>query len=403
MRLPLTPLASLLACLALLASGVTASAQAQVPALQAGTRVTFYSSSASVRGTTQQAVFKPNCDPSKEQCWTDPNGRTIGLEDVPTASGQGFTQLDVLYLDQQTCVLRLTSYTLEPGTNAVRTAASGGLVTTGGACADYWLSPASLQQLPVQDSGGFRVLRGPYTLGSLTFEAVSIGNFAAGASSHNSYDAASGLLMVASSRTQGAAVPTISPGNVVVAGAGSALLTFTQWLHSRLLQLSGILERLPDHAQGTTRLVYACSQGTGMPGIGSVQLPCAFEVALGQRNELWVHATSRLQTTDGITTVPTVTEAEHVIAASGHGGHLASPTWLAGLQSGVRLDVDAVTGVAAYVESVDANAVSIVEQSNAEFKRFVYDRGSGWLLHYGLEQSSGLGSFTQTFDLIGVQ
>lgn len=61
------------------------------------------------------------------------------------------------------------------------------------------------------------------------------------------------------------------------------------------------------------------------------------------------------------------------------------------------------SGVAAYVESVDANAVSIFEQSNAEFKRFVYDRRSGWLLHHGLEQSSSLGSFTQTFDLTGVQ
>ncbi|MBX3094507.1 MAG: hypothetical protein KF680_08235 [Cryobacterium sp.] len=388
----------------LLAVPMTATARAQsVPPLQAGMRVTFYSSSASVRGSTQQAVFKPNCDPSKEDCWVDGSGRSIGLQDVPTASGQGYAQLDVLYLDQQTCVLRITIYTLDPGSGAVATAASGGTVSTESNCEDYWFSPARLQQLPTQDTGGFRVLRGPYTIGNFSFDSVSIGSFGGGSASHSSYDAASGLLIVASTRSQGGAVPTIV-GNTVTPGAGNTQLTYTQWLNSRSLPASGLLERLPAHVQGTTRLVYSCVQVTTLPGSGAVQIPCHYELALGQRNELWVRARGTLQVSDGITNIPSVTESEHVIAASGHGGYLASPTWLASLQQGgVQLDSDPVTGVVAFVESVTDDVVVIVERSNAELKRFAYDRRTGWLRQVSLEQSSGLAVVSQYYELTGVQ
>jgi len=68
-------------------------ASAQLPGVtvvQTGTRATYYSSAASVRGSYQQAVLKPNCNPAVEDCWVDPvTGKTIGQEDVPTASGQG--------------------------------------------------------------------------------------------------------------------------------------------------------------------------------------------------------------------------------------------------------------------------------------------------------------------------
>ncbi len=373
-----------------------------VPPLQAGMRVTFYSSSASVRGSTQQAVFKPNCDPTKEDCWVDPNGRSIGLQDVPTASGQGYTQLDVLYLDQQVCVLRITSYTLDPGSGAVATAASGGTVSTEGNCEDYWFSQARLQQLPTQSSAGLRVLRGPYTIGSFSFDSVSIGVFGGGSASHSSYEAASGLLIVASTRSQGAPVATIT-GNTVTQGAGNTQLTYTQWLHSRPLAASGLLERLPAHVQNTTSLVYSCAQVTSLPGSGAIQIPCHYELSIGARNELWARATGTLRLSDGITSIPTVIESEHVIAASGQGGYLASPTWLASLQPGMQLDDDPVTGVVAFVESVNDAVVVIVERSNSEQKRFAYDRRTGWLRQVSLEQSSGLGAFGQYYELTSVQ
>ena len=113
--------------LALLVAPVAAAQLPGVTGMQSGTRLTFYSSSASVRGTTQQAILNPNCNPAVEQCWTDPNtGQRIGLQDVPTSSGQGYNVVDVLYLDAQTCVLRsprrCRQAALAPTTGSTRTA-----------------------------------------------------------------------------------------------------------------------------------------------------------------------------------------------------------------------------------------------------------------------------------------
>jgi len=45
----------------------------------------------------------------------------------------------------------------------------------------------------------------------------------------------------------------------------------------------------------------------------------------------------------------------------------------------------------------------ILEESNAERKTLVYDRRSGWLLQYVLEQHLPTGSFTTRYSLAGVE
>lgn len=372
-----------------------------VPPVQAGMRATFYSSSASVRGTTQQAVLKPNCDPSKEDCWTDPSGRTIGLDDVPTASGQGYTNVDILYLDGQTCVMRFTAYTLDPADGRVVTAASGGEVTTGGSCSDYWINPAQLLQMPPQSTSTLRVLRGPYTVGTITVDAITIASSTSGGTNNSSYDTGTGLLVVASSRSQGGAVPTIQ-NNTIVAGAGGSLLTYTQVLNARLLPGIGAVEGLPSNVLNANRMVYDCSQITQAMGLGGIEIPCRLEVRLGQRTDMWMMANVLQSMPDAIGTF-TTTESAHVIAATGHGGYYAAPSLLAGLQAGTVLDVDPVTGVRTTVTGVDDTAVMILEESNAERKTLVYDRRSGWLLQYVLEQHMPTGSFTTRYSLAGVE
>lgn len=372
-----------------------------IPQIQAGVRLTFYSSSATIRGSLQQAVFKPDCDPTKEDCWVDANGRTVGQEDVPTAAGHGFTQLDILYLDQETCVYRFTSYGQDINTGHITTLGSGGAVSSGGTCSDFWIAPANLQQLQSLGSG-FRVLRGPYTVGNLTFNAVNIGNFGAAASSHQSYDSVTGLLVVASSRSQGAAVPTIQ-GTSVVAGAGSSGLTYTQLLDVRQVPGVGIAERLPQHVLNANRLVYNCAQTTTVQGVGGNQTPCHYEVAFGQRNELWMHARARMQVPDGITTMGSVNEAEEIVTATGHGGFFAAPSLLAGVQAGAQLYSDPITGITSFVEHVDQNVVVINERGNAEQRRYVYDRNSGWLLQLTIDQLVGIGSYSTRLELNSVQ
>lgn len=383
-----------------------AGARAQLPGVGrvgAGTRLTFYSSAASVTGSSKQAVWKPNCDPTVEDCWTDPaTGRSIGQEDVPSASGQGYTQVDILYLGADACAMRITSYTLDPTTGAVLTAAPGGAVTAGGACFDYWQDSAALAALQDQPAAGRRVLKGPYKIGDLSFQAVSVSSSAAGAAMSSTYDAVTGLLVVSSSRTQGAAVPTIT-GNTLTAGAGNTQLTYSQLLNVRDVPGMAIQEALPANVAGVSRLVYGCAQTTTVSGAGTVSVPCSFEVGVTRRTQLWLEAQTDFQAGSGVAGVATSSQGTLLIVSGSYGGLFASPAWLASLSMGQVIDTDPVTGVQASVGQADGSYVGILEQSNAETKQYYYDRSSGWLVRFIQSQSMGLGSTTVQYDLSSVQ
>lgn len=375
-----------------------------VPPIQAGLRVSFYASSASIRGSYQQAVLKPNCNPAIEDCWVDPDtGQTITQEEIPSVGGQGYTNLDILYMDAQTCVFRVTSYVLDVMTGSVSTSSAGGDVTTGGACSDYWMDPATLNGMEVQLTSEFRVLKGPYTLGDTTFDAVTISSTGGGGSHGSSYDAASGFLIAASSRVQGSAVPTITPDNTIAPGSGSTMLTYTQILGARLMQGLGSFEALPAHVLNTNRLVYDCSYTSAMPGAGAISTPCQLEIRLGQRTDAWASVNSVLHMADQLSGTYSMPETNNVIVASGHGGYYAAPSLLSGLEQGAHLDTDPITGVRTTVVHKDASVVAIQEESNAERKTFVYDLASGWLVQLVTEQLLLNSTYTTRFDLVSVE
>lgn len=390
--------------LATLFMGMAVAQLPGVPSVQSGMRVTFYSSSASVRGSTQQAILNPNCNPAVEDCWTDPTtGQKIGLQDVPTASGQGYSVVDIVYLDAQTCVMRFTLYLLDPTDGRVTTAGTGADVTNGGSCSDYWIDPTRLQQMPEQSTQKLRVIRGPYTVGDLTVQAVVIASRTGTGHNNSAYDAATGLLVVGSSRAMGAGVPTITPGNMLTTGAGNTMLTYTQILGARVVAGVGAFEPLPPHVLNATRLIYDCTSTTIVAGVGGVETPCRLEATLDQRTEFWALATARFHTPDPITGGTNVSESSNVIVGGGHGSFYASPTVLAGLQAGATLDVDDVTGIRTTVTYVDDAVVAITEESNAERRTFAYDKLSGWLIQYVIEQNLVTGTTSARYDLAAVQ
>lgn len=375
-----------------------------VPRVQTGMRATYYGSSASIPGSRTQAVLKPNCDPRVEECWVhDSTGQTIGTVDIPGPAGQGYTNVDILYKDQSVCVVRVTSYGFESLTGRLTTASAEGGVSTDGTCSDYWTDPAKLAQLEPQLTETFRVLKGPYTLGDLTVDTVTIASSGAGGRFSNSFDSVTGLLFVGSGSAQGDAVPTIDPDNVITPAAGSTMLVYTQFLNARLLPGLGAIETLPTHVLAANRLVYACSVVTAMHGAGQVESPCQVVVRIGEKNEIWAHVYTSTQSPGPFGGSSGLLETPDVITASGHGGVFASPTLLARLQAGATLDVDPVTGVLTTVASADSRLVAIVEETNSERKTFVYDLSSGWLVRYVVEVFTPMGSMTTRTDLTRVE
>lgn len=368
--------------------------------VHAGLRLTFYASAASVPGPYGEAVWKPDCDPRYGDCWTDPaTGLTYG-RDEGWASGQGFTRIDILYLDAQWCAVRLTSYTLDPTTGAVLTAMAGGGVTAGG-CNDYWQDPASLAALQGQVAGGRRVDRGPYTLAGRTFQTVSLSASGASGASHSVYDAATGLLLVNSTRAPGAKVPVVTGGGLA-AGAAGVQQTYSELLDVRDVPGLAIAEALPRQAADLSYMRYACTQVTEVPGAGAVQVPCQLDVTVRRRTPYWLEVDTLVQVASGMG-APLTSQSTDLIGSGGHGGLFASPAYLASLRPGQTLGGDPVTGVQAAVTQADGASVTVVEQSNAEVKTFVYDVASGWLVRFSQEQRVGLGSVSTYFELATLQ
>lgn len=391
------------------ATGVDARARGDAPAearhvqaagrpVAANVRLMYYASSASLRGVRTQFVWREHCDPLVEECWEDASGNVVGATvDVPTPAGAGYTQVDLLYVDDTVCVGRVGNHLMDVTTGVLRSLGGSGFVSEGG-CLDYWASPQRLTALATPGVAGLRVLRGPYTLGRQTFDALSVTSTGPAGVSHTAYDALSGLLVVESTRTQGAAVTTLGPGNVPQAGAGGSLQTFSQLVG--VTTVAGPPQRpLPDAVARVSGLTYACSITTTMAGGPPLQVPCRQDAEVVQRAPGWLLLRVVRQQANVAGLPPEVTESLEVITAGGVGGPFAAPDWLQGLSQGVVLDDDAITGIRLQVVEVDASSLVAVATSAAQRVTYVYDRGSGWLRTLVLEQDLGMSLTTVRLDL----
>lgn len=382
------------------AAAPTEARRVQAPGrpVAANVRLMYYASSASLRGVRTQFVWRENCDPEVEDCWQDASGNVVGATvDVPTPAGAGYTQVDLLYVDDAVCVGRVGNHLMDVTTGVLRSLGGSGFVSEGG-CLDYWASPQRLAALATPGVAGLRVLRGPYTLSGQTFEALSVTSTGPAGVSHTAYDALSGLLVVESTRTQGAAVATLGPGNVPQAGAGGSLQTYSQLIG--VTTVAGPPQRpLPDAVARVSGLTYACSTTTAMAGGPPLQVPCRQDAEVVQRAPGWLLLRVVRQQANVAGLPPEVTESTEVITAGGVGGPFAAPDWLQGLAPGVVLDDDPITGIRLQVVEVDTSSVVAVATSAAQRVTYVYDRPSGWLRSLVVEQDLGMSLTTVRLDL----
>jgi len=378
----------------------TQTVQATGRPVAAGVRLMYYASSASVRGVRSQFVWRDDCDPAIEECWVDPStGRIAGADvEVPTPAGAGYTQVDVLYVDDTVCVGRVVNHLVDIASGALLTRGGSAFVSSDG-CLDYWTPPERLQALAGQATTGLRVRRGPYTLAGQTFDALSVTSTGAAGSSHSAYDALSGLLVVATSRTQGAAVPTIGGDGTVRPGAGGSLLTYSQLLGVKTVDSVPPQGPLPPDVARVAGLTYACSITTAMPGAPPLQVPCRQDAEVVERAPGWLLLRVVRQQANVAGLPPEIVEASEVITAGGVGGPYAAAPWLRSLAPGALLDDDAITGIRVVVTHVDDATVVIAAESTDQRATYAYDRGSGWLRTLVVEQGLGASTTTVRLDL----
>ena len=238
-----------------------------------GMRITYYVAAASVAQSSFAWIEDPNGtwqDPVTGQRYrrTDETGEGIG-----GASGDGYSLFDVLATDAASVTGTNTLYGIDRTStppNLVLANATGG--TVGGSLVDgLWISPEVLAQYRTQRLDGLLVLVGPYALGGTTYDAVAFASTDPSAYASYTYDSATGLLLVATTRTAGATSPISAPGEN--APVGNTQLTYTQLLGVRQRTVPGLTGSNPAWVATTPRLDYAGTQSIYNPldpSLGSV-------------------------------------------------------------------------------------------------------------------------------------
>jgi hypothetical protein len=317
--------------------------------VQAGTRITFYQAAASVAQSRFAWVEDPSGEwtvaaTGKHYRRTDESGEGVG-----TASGDGVSQVDIVAVEGTNVVGNLSLYGIDHNYNQFVVGPSSGWQVAGKVVDGVWVNPDYLAQLETQNLGGLLVLRGPYPVGNLFYDAVSFANPTPGAYSSYTYDTKTGLLLAATTSTAGATSPITAANEPPP--VGNTQLTITRLSGARQRTPPGVNGTNPDWVARTRELDYAGTYNFVNPvdpSSANVTFPMNATVQLGQGGRNWTsfQAQSLIQ-------MPGGTQSQTSGVTSTTGLYWIDPAALQGLTAGQVLDNDPITGERDIVLSLD--------------------------------------------------
>ncbi len=337
--------------------------------VKSGTRITFYSASATVTGGRHYYYQDENGN------WVDPQtGKRFSQGDVASASGHGYTQLTVVHLDQSVAVLDLRNYVFTDVSGPLVLGPSAGFAGLPGAAGDYWLHPQALARAVGTRAEGLTIVRMPYTMNGRQFRAIRIQ--IAGATSYQAwvYDEDLGLLLRGSTSTQGA--PIQGPVGQGDSRAGGTLLTQTTAVEVRQINVPWMFAPMPAWVAQTRFMRF---DGKHTSFVAGASLPMAGTLERQFLGPNWAAYLQRdpSQSGDGGTL--------RVFGPAQLAGLWIAPSLIGQLQQGQKLDTDRFTGVVTTVERIGQTQgidfVQIVEESSGYRGDYVYDRRDGGLVY----------------------
>ena len=380
----------------------------QVPNwISTGTRVTWYAAAASVAQSGFSITEDPTCSAGGPGCYTDPQtGRFYrksdegpGAQGAPTASGDGFSQLDVMAVDGRNVALMSNLYVIDRTFNQLGWTPLGGATVDGTSLDGSWMAPSALEQAVAAGVVGVLVLTGEYQFGDRIVPSVS---FVTGLGSSNyqsqTFDRETGLLLSSNGSTAGPTTPFTIEGQPTPV-TGNTQLTMTRLASVRQRNLPGQNAAVPDWVAGTTTLSYAGNYNWTNPidpSSGNLDFATEHTVSLGERGSTWAAFTAR-------TFVPGLA---HDTTTPGVGGGVSFYWWdpqaLQGMSQGQTLDEDPITNERLVVSyrgssSTGTEVVVIESQMPGVETRSTYDM-TGLLVAY--EVFHGSGGITISIELV---
>jgi hypothetical protein len=362
-----------------------------------GTRLTWYAAAASVAQSGFSITEDPACAAGGPGCYTDPQTGKFyrksdegpGAQGAPTASGDGFSQLDVVAVDGRNVALMSNLYVIDRTFNQLGWTPLGGATIDGVSSDGSWMAPAQLEQAVAAGVGGILVLTGEYQFGDRIVPSVS---FVTGLGSNNyqsqTYDRETGVLLSSNGSTAGPTTPfTISGQPAPV--TGNTQLTLTRLANIRQRTVPGQDAAVPDWVAGTTTLSYAGNYNWTNPidpSSGNLDFPTEHTVNLTQRGSTWAAYTAR-------TVVPGLA---HDTTAPGVGGGVGFYWWdpqaLQAMTQGQTLDQDPITNERLFVSyrgpsSTGTEVIVIDSQLPGVDTRSTFDM-TGLLVAYEVRHGS---------------
>lgn len=344
--------------------------------VMAGQRISYYVAAASVAQSSFAWVEDPNGD------WEDPvTGQRYRRTDesgegVATASGDGYSMFDIGEVGATTVTGTNTIFAINRTTTPPLLVAAGSFGTTVGAAIvdGLWINPATLAAFRVAPPAGLLVLAGPYELSGTTYDSIAFASRDPAAYSSYTYDSATGLLLVATTRTAGATSPVSAAGEDPP--VGNTQLTYTQLLGVRQRAVPGLGGSNPPWVASTPRLHYRGTYSISNPldlSLGALTSPLTTEVVFGAAAGTWTPFTAT--TTVSILGSPTTQTG----VAGPSGPYWIDPAALATLATGQELDRDPITGGTLTVTAADAETITITDAVPGFEVTSVYRRDSGVL------------------------
>ncbi|MHB9008503.1 MAG: hypothetical protein ACYDC1_16410 [Limisphaerales bacterium] len=281
------------------------------PSIHEGLRLSYYSSVASV-------------PPSFLTIWPDENGFV-----TPSASGHGYTQVDVVGLTPQLAGLSVAAWQYHVYTGPLVPIAGGTAALIGHAGGgDWWIHPQVLAKVENVSEPGLTILRMAHRLKARTYNVLRIQREIGNARHALSYDLESGYLIYKSG--------TVKNGD-------NTMVSQAYFAGTRQLRLPWAAQILPDWVVRGQRLRYEGTHTLTVFGSGEFALPLSADVEITGRTGQWC-VFDQTVTLGGGGAPDTVERTTLVTGANHLSGLCLSIAALGTLQAGQVIDTDEVTG-----------------------------------------------------------
>lgn len=307
----------------------------------------------------------------------------------PGSGVRGLARYEVLHVDDGLCVLDVTVFLQTPTGTGYAPAPQLGrtLVGRDGTCPEVWWPPERLERYAPPTDGSQQVARGPFQLphGGPTFEALFVRQELAQTRFANTWDLATGLLLMATEGTGPTPAPAPQPTSSSTRTLVDARVVEYPWdVHAPLPPAVQGLQEL--HVQGTVSRAFV-----GVVGVGPQveRFETVFEVVERFPSLLLLR--------------PRGGAADAYVALAPTGALYLPPAAAGVLHAGQRFDEDPVAGTVRWVERVDAEAVVLAVEGPGLRSRSTYDPRSGLLVAEVIETDDGATQVTYELRVTGAR